>query len=1300
MHNLTQKCQNLHLEFKQEIAKIIGITADIFFRNKILGGLQMIKMRRYGYFFILCLVMVMTRFFATRDYAKADEALPKYSFIVNSKEYTKDELPLDSDELPISIRAQGNVQSDKVKIKWESSNTNVVAFEPGTDTKNNTKLLRKGPGYSVISVRISDEDESRDYDILVKVDFQVDVYGPNWQDGTLILEKDMKEEGKIEQINLKYPNSTTSVSGDAFSVIFTSGNTKVAEVAETTGKIKPIGAGRTKITVSTVNGGEPIVKEFDVVVKPVFMLDLDNNGSTDSEPSVDNESEADLIKEVPSRFTVVSNAKYATNLTWVVNKIVDKEKENIPSNKEHKLMMYIVNSGNGNVTFNNVKAGTYEIYAYVDEKNSDLPIAYMKIEVPIQIDNNDTTITMNVRDTYDIIKNSNLPDVNMVSISEENYNAISISKGIITADHEGVGVVTIHYNASSNAYSNVDEWRKKEFTLSIQVIDSFSLSMDSAIMYTKGTLRLEARTTNTTAVNWMSSDENVVTVENQGMNVLVTAKMQGNAVITASQVVNGVTKTATCNITVKKTVNSIRLDPAEVDLKFEDYKTIYAIIDEKELPGVKLHWQTSDPTIVDFTKDVNNISATIQASKDKGGTAVVTAINEDNVVVGYCHVRVHQPVSKVSFETTDITIDPSTRYLQLFPMVEPANASNKDIEWESSNKNVATVDNYGMVTIKKPGKVTIIARSKDDYEKMAICNLFIEVPVSTVALDEKAKTMYVGDSARLSYVVLPKDATDPSVTWTSSNPSIVTVDNSGRVTAKSAGSAVVFVKTMDGSYTAFCTITVRQVPTGIKFDVSQLELRTGDTYHLKTTLAPKDSTDTLLVWESSDTQVAMVDDNGKITAKKSGTAVISARTESGAVAYCKLTVKQAVEGLILNFDEKTLFLGDTFQLKASMNPTKASVQDVTWKSSNTKVATVSASGFVEGLTGGTAIITCTTKDGGYTASCVVTVREFVTEIKLNYSTYKVGLDKSFTLVATVTPETSTNQKVIWISSDEDVAMVNSKGKVTGLGYGYATITAIAQDGSEAEASCEVRVVKPVTSVTLDKTYLNMLVGDSKKLKATVKPSNATYKTAKWKSSDDDIAIVDDDGVVTAFKEGSVTITASAKDNSGKKSICYVTVRERVPSTGITPMDKKVVMVSGEEKTVQVALAPSNSTDNYTWSSDNSAVAKVDKNTGKISARATGTANITVMSDSGKTAVIEVNVVGLNITELTLEQYTTYPYPLKVEGATGSVSWSIDNNNVAEVTNGRVSSRGIGTATITAQVNGRKLTCKLKVVKIR
>jgi len=139
--------------------------------------------------------------------------------------------------------------------------------------------------------------------------------------------------------------------------------------------------------------------------------------------------------------------------------------------------------------------------------------------------------------------------------------------------------------------------------------------------------------------------------------------------------------------------------------------------------------------------------------------------------------------------------------------------------------------------------------------------------------------------------------------------------------------------------------------------------------------------------------------------------------------------------------------------------------------------------------------------------------------------------------------------------------------------------------------------------------------------------------------------------------------------------------------------------------MNVVLTPNNSTDKVSWSSDNNSVATVvvasDNKSGKITAKNTGTAYLTAMAESGKAATVEVTVIGLSDTELTLEQYSTYTY-LRVEGVDASaVKWSVDNTYVAEISsNGKIVTKGVGTATITATVNGRKLQCKLTVTKIR
>ena len=1235
----------------------------------------------------------------TDEYAMATTVtMPDYQFVINGKQPGK-EYEMKSEDQVISVAADGWAYS--ATVQWVSSETNVVSLESTAYGSAFQRMVRNGPGYSTITAVITSEGMTFTISFLVKVDLKIDTIKTGMTTATTTGEKILAMDtiGGTQQIYMKYVDyedaGGVTVSGAAISassVVYESSNEGVATVSES-GLITAVGGGSSDITITTTtisSSDKTMSVTLRVVVNPSFSMTLyDASGSTTVYHSQTSKTTAEHVDNVPTSFVLNSNATLAENLTWVVYDCSTSKKLSADSAK----LNYMVSDLSGNVSFTNVKAGTYEIYAFANSAYNaatQAPYAYMKIIVPISIE--DLSLVLQVGDTYNIYENSNIPSVNTFNYttSDGNIARVSQATSIITARKKG----TVTINCSINTSLNLFTEDVADFTITVRIIDGISLSTTSALIYTKGTLMLTANVTDSTKeITWSSSKTSIATVEDG----LVTGVKAGTAVITASQTIDGVVKTASCTITVQQSVSTITLDPHAVTIAIDEYKTIHAAFTPKNITGVELQWKSSDESVVKIVES-SALTATVQGVS--GGHAVISAINQDNVVVGYSHITVQQSVTGITLSETDISVALSTGRLQLRATVSPDNAVNKTIIWSSTDTSKATVSDNGLVTLKKSGSVSIIATSEDSPKVTAICNIEILIPVGSVALDENAKTMYVGDKYRLSYVLLPTNASSSAVSWTSTNSKVATVSANGLVTAKSVGTAVIILKSLDGNNSVYCTITVKRTATKVKLDVSSLALTVGETYTMKPTYTPLDSTDINVVWESSDKKVAAVDGKGKITAVSAGSTIIMAKLASGATAYVKVTVTEKVEGLLLNFTEKTIYIGEDFELKASVSPSSATELGVTWKSSNTNIATITEKGIVKGIAGGTAIITCTTDEGGYVANCVLTVKESVSSISLNYQTYYLGLDKSVTLVATVSAPTATNQKVYWTSSDTDIATVTQKGKVTGRKLGTVTITATSLDGSDVDASCEITVVKPVTSVTLSSSTISMMVGQSKKLKASIKPKNASITSVKWTTSDPDVVIVDEDGQVIAKKAGNATITAEALDNSGKKALCYVTVYERVAATGITLQDKSITMVPGEKKIVQVVLTPATSNDGVTWSTDNAAVAKIDEKTGKITARATGIAYITAMTDSGKTAVVEVTVIGLNITKLTLEQYTTYSYPLEVEGATDTVSWSIDNPQIAEVTNGVISTRGKGTATITAKVNGRKLTCKLKVVKMK
>lgn len=1254
-------------------------------------------------YLIICMLLVGVIYLFLANTAWASEVIrpDEYFFVFNGQERKAGtEYEMKSQNVLLNITA--GTWEPETNVEWVSSEPGVVTLESTTHGSRFVNMVRKGPGYSTITAIVTQGDNTYSLSCLVKVNLEFDYQKTGMTIATTTEEKILvfDDIGQSKQVYLKYANyvpegESEAVTGSAISVSavdWESSNEGVATVDDK-GKVTAVGSGNTTITVTTNTMSTQdryLSISMQIVVTPAFSLTYDNAfGNPVVAHSGNKKNTFVPIDNVPSNFIIESNATFATNLTWEVKDV--STGKNVESNK----LIFSVSENSGNVTFMNVKAGTYEIFAFANNKykeNTNAPYAYMKVIVPINL--SDENIIMNVGDTYSIVDNSNIPDFSIFELIYKDLGGSNIARvdrntGLISAMKKGKVTIQLNYLPASNLYDDDSEYAGEKY-ISVTVIDGISLSATEAMLYTSGTLMLQASVTDPTVpVTWSSDSPNIAKVENG----LVTGLRPGVAIITAQQNIQGVIKKAICEITVQQSVSNISLDPSVLNLAIGEYQTIHATIIPK-LSGIKLNWKTSDDKVVKIMEE-NPLTLTVQGVA--GGNAVISAINENNIVVGYTHVTVRQPVTSIKLSDTSVNINLDAKSIQLRAIAYPENALNKQIKWTSSDTNIARVSENGLVTLSRPGEVTIIATSVDNPNVMEICNITIEIPVETVALDEKETTLYVGQSKRLNYSVLPLNASKNAVTWSSTNPSVASVDTTGRVTARQVGQTVIMLRSLDGGHSAYLTLNVRQIAEGIKFADNELVLSTGQIHEIDYSLIPNNATDASVVWESSDTKIVVVNDQGEATAKGPGTAFIIARTEAGGMSYIKVTVKQQVEGLLLNFSDKTIYTGESFNLTVSISPSAASNLGVNWTSSNTSVANVSPEGEVVGVSPGTAIITCTTKDGGFKAICVVTVRHKVSSMELSPESYRLGVGKSVTLSVLSEGEVLTDIPFTWSSSNEDVATVNKNGKIIGYELGFAIITARAQDGSGESARSEIEVVRPVRKVTLDKSFLTMLVGETKELNVKIEPNNASYKGAIWTSSDNNIAMVDEDGEITALSAGTVTITATAQDNSGKKAICYVTVNNRVPATAVVLSDREIVMTKGEQRTVRPVLNPVNSTDGLTWSTDNSSVATVDEKTGRIRARATGTAYVTAMTDSGRLATLRVTVIGLNVTELTLEQYSEYT--LIVEGATGRVIWDVANPRIAEVRNGRISTRARGTTTITATVNGRKLTCRLTVTKI-
>ena len=350
--------------------------------------------------------------------------------------------------------------------------------------------------------------------------------------------------------------------------------------------------------------------------------------------------------------------------------------------------------------------------------------------------------------------------------------------------------------------------------------------------------------------------------------------------------------------------------------------------------------------------------------------------------------------------------------------------------------------------------------------------------------------------------------------------------------------------------------------TGVSLDKETLALKTGAAATLTATVTPDNATNKELAWTSDDEEVATVDEHGEVTAVSAGTATITATAKdgSGKSASCEVTVSDPDPDEVLvskiELDQTTLELetGDTATITATVEPKDATNKEVTWTSSNTDVVTVDANGEVMAVSAGTATITATAADGsGKSASCTVTVSDpivLVSEIELSRPELTLKTGTTTTLTATVKPDNATNKEVTWTSDNTDVVTVDASGNVTAVAAGTATITVTAKDGSGVSASCAVAVSDlemnkvPVSKIELDQTTLALETGDTATITATVTPDNATNKEVTWASSDETVVTVDASGNVTAVAAGTATVTATAKDGSGKYASCEITVTEK------------------------------------------------------------------------------------------------------------------------------------------------------------
>ena len=343
------------------------------------------------------------------------------------------------------------------------------------------------------------------------------------------------------------------------------------------------------------------------------------------------------------------------------------------------------------------------------------------------------------------------------------------------------------------------------------------------------------------------------------------------------------------------------------------------------------------------------------------------------------------------------------------------------------------------------------------------------------------------------------------------------------------------------------------------------------------------------------------------------------------VHSCKKKEKEySVLSVSLDQNEVKMGTEETLQLTCEVKPLQAKNHAVKWSSSNEKIASVSQDGLVTSLKLGQTIITVTTVDGGKTDTCHITVTNDVFAVRLDKKEISIGLGEEVTLKATVLPAKAENKKVIWKSDSTSVATVDINGKVKGIAEGKANIIVTSEEGNKTD-TCIVHVVlAKVTGVVLNKNVLNLAIGESETLIATIQPTNATNKAITWESDKPAIASVDANGKVTVKAAGAAVITVTTNDG-GFEAKCSINATP-VAVNSVTLDKTNYAFDAGGDYTFTATVLPANATNKaISWKSSDTNVVKVDAS-GRMTSVGKGSATITVTTaDGNKTATCNVTV---------------------------------------------------------------------------
>ncbi len=637
------------------------------------------------------------------------------------------------------------------------------------------------------------------------------------------------------------------------------------------------------------------------------------------------------------------------------------------------------------------------------------------------------------------------------------------------------------------------------------------------------------------------------------------------------------------------------------------------------------------------------------------------------------------------------------------------------VSWTSTNPNAITVDKDGNVEAVGEGNATIRVETADGAvgsRDFTVKNPELDSVTIRAVDGSDFGQLLIGEEKTLTFDTIPnKEFSASAAEWKSSNASVVRIDNDRKITASKPGVSLI-TATVAGT-TGYAIVTVYdgdELPSE-KAEITKPDdiMVRGETMDLTATVTPAG---TAYTWKSYTEKIATVDENGKVTANKVGTALISVCVNDVPIATTYITVaakrqssddKIEVTGVTITPSASSIMVGDTVKINAEVQPENATNKTLTYKSSAPDVAKVDAEGNVTALKAGFVTITATSSNGLFDIITFTVMNKDevpVSKITLNKDKTAMYTGEEMTLNATFEPENATNKKAFFISSAPDIATVDENGKVKALKPGTVVITAVAGDGLDTISITITDKPGTTTKYTIAPIRVpsnTILIGQQITASTTVSPAAAIT----WSSSNEAAARIDSRGVITGVAAGQTTITATA---GGAKVSVVIQVNKPTVKWNVTYKTCPLQFKKSTTALKAIGLQPGDKIVSY--KSSNTKIATVSK-TGKIKAKKKkGSTKITVTTQYGATATItikaqkapvKVTKLTVNKSKLTMKKGETFQLSVVKKYITSryKVKYISTKKKVATVSSkGKIKAKKKGKTMIVIKCN--KKTKKVKV----